>query len=125
MFALPDNALLIAVVLASTVSSRVSCCVFFASAASMRGAMPSDAAYAFSADCADAAALAAESSAFSLDACALSAASSALLLAAVALAAALFRFDGPEGDAVIAVASGGNVDDAVFRQALSSLPALA
>lgn len=44
---------------------------------------------------------------------------------AVALAAALFRFDGPEGDAVIAVASGGNVDDAVFRQALSSLPALA
>ena len=37
---------------------------------------------------------------------------------AVALAAALFRSAAVEGDAVVAVASGGNVDPAVFRQAL-------
>ena len=38
---------------------------------------------------------------------------------AVALAAALFRPDALEGDSVIAVASGGNVDRAVFMKALS------
>lgn len=43
---------------------------------------------------------------------------------AVALAAALFRKDEVEGDAVIAVASGGNVDPGVFRQALDRFPAL-
>ena len=43
---------------------------------------------------------------------------------AVALAAALFRKDEIEGDAVIAVASGGNVDPAVFRQALDRFPTL-
>ena len=37
---------------------------------------------------------------------------------AVALAAALFHGDQIEGDAVIVVASGGNVDGAVFRKAL-------
>ena len=37
---------------------------------------------------------------------------------AVALAAALFRPEAVEGEAVIAVASGGNVDAAPFRQAL-------
>ncbi len=37
---------------------------------------------------------------------------------AVALAAALFRKDQLQGDAVIAVASGGNVDAAVFSEAL-------
>lgn len=41
---------------------------------------------------------------------------------AVALAAALFQKDQVEGDAVIAVASGGNVDPAVFRQALDRFP---
>jgi threonine dehydratase len=40
---------------------------------------------------------------------------------AVALAAALFRPDAVEGDAVIAVASGGNVDPPVFRRALDLL----
>lgn len=40
---------------------------------------------------------------------------------AVALAAALFHGDEIEGDAVIAVASGGNVDPAVFRSALETL----
>ncbi|HQU68499.1 MAG TPA: threonine/serine dehydratase [Albidovulum sp.] len=43
---------------------------------------------------------------------------------AVALAAALFRRDEVEGDAVIAVASGGNVDPGVFRQALDRFPTL-
>jgi threonine dehydratase len=38
---------------------------------------------------------------------------------AVALAAALFHHDKVEGDAVIAVASGGNVDPAVFASALA------
>lgn len=38
---------------------------------------------------------------------------------AVALAAALFHPDASEGDAVIAVATGGNVDPAVFRKALA------
>ena len=37
---------------------------------------------------------------------------------AVALAAALFHPDQSEGDAVIATASGGNVDADVFRTAL-------
>ena len=40
---------------------------------------------------------------------------------AVALAAALFRLDLPQ--TVIAVATGGNVDPAVFRSALDHLPA--
>jgi len=40
---------------------------------------------------------------------------------AVALAAALFRPDQIEGDAVIAVASGGNVDAPVFARALAQL----
>lgn len=40
---------------------------------------------------------------------------------AVALAAALFHPDAVAGDAVIAVASGGNVDRAVFQQALDLL----
>ncbi len=39
---------------------------------------------------------------------------------AVALAAALFRRDACPGDAVIAVASGGNVDAAMFRRALDA-----
>ncbi len=39
---------------------------------------------------------------------------------AVALAAALFRGNEIAGDTVIAVASGGNVDDDVFRQSLSA-----
>ena len=39
---------------------------------------------------------------------------------AVALAAALFRPDALSGDAVIAVASGGNVDPAVFARALTA-----
>ncbi|OIQ45885.1 MAG: threonine ammonia-lyase [Roseobacter sp. MedPE-SW] len=39
---------------------------------------------------------------------------------AVALAAALFHGDQIEGDAVIAVATGGNVDAALFREAISS-----
>lgn len=43
---------------------------------------------------------------------------------AVALAAALFHKDEVEGDAVIAVASGGNVDPGVFRQALDRFPTL-
>ncbi len=43
---------------------------------------------------------------------------------AVALAAALFRRDDIEGDAVIAVASGGNVDPQVFCQALDRFPDL-
>lgn len=43
---------------------------------------------------------------------------------AVALAAALFRKDEIAGEAVIAVASGGNVDPAVFRQALDRFPTL-
>ncbi|MFY8145751.1 MAG: pyridoxal-phosphate dependent enzyme, partial [Rhodobacter sp.] len=38
---------------------------------------------------------------------------------AVALAAALFRADALSGPAVIAVASGGNVDAGLFRDALS------
>ena len=38
---------------------------------------------------------------------------------AVALAAALFHSDNIKGDAVIAVATGGNVDAALFQQALS------
>ena len=41
---------------------------------------------------------------------------------AVALAAALFHKDEVEGDAVIAVASGGNVDPGIFRQALDRFP---
>ncbi|MFN3823080.1 MAG: threonine/serine dehydratase [Pseudorhodobacter sp.] len=41
---------------------------------------------------------------------------------AVALAAALFRPDRIEGDAVIALASGGNVDAPVFARALARLP---
>ena len=40
---------------------------------------------------------------------------------AVALAAALFHGDKLDGEAVIAVASGGNVDPAVFRMALDRL----
>ena len=40
-------------------------------------------------------------------------------LQAMALAAALFHPDASEGDAVIAVATGGNVDPAVFRKALA------
>ena len=40
---------------------------------------------------------------------------------AVALAAALFHPDTFEGDAVIAVATGGNVDAAVFTKALETL----
>ncbi|TMV65070.1 pyridoxal-phosphate dependent enzyme, partial [Thioclava sp. BHET1] len=40
---------------------------------------------------------------------------------AVALAAALFRPDQIAGDAVIAVASGGNVDPAIFARALATL----
>ncbi|MFW8594259.1 threonine ammonia-lyase [Cribrihabitans neustonicus] len=40
---------------------------------------------------------------------------------AVALAAALFRPDAFEGDAVIAIATGGNVDPALFSEALSRL----
>lgn len=42
---------------------------------------------------------------------------------AAALAAALFHPDAFEGDAVIAVATGGNVDAAVFQQALATLAA--
>ncbi len=42
---------------------------------------------------------------------------------AVALAAALFHPDQIEGDAVIAVATGGNVDAQVFRDALARFPA--
>lgn len=42
---------------------------------------------------------------------------------AVALAAALFRRDQIEGEDVIAVASGGNVDAPVFAQALNRFPA--
>ena len=42
---------------------------------------------------------------------------------AVALAAALFRRDQIEGDDVIAVASGGNVDAPVFAEALNRFPA--
>ncbi len=42
---------------------------------------------------------------------------------AVALAAALFHPDQIEGDAVIAVASGGNIDAQVFRDALARFPA--
>ncbi len=41
---------------------------------------------------------------------------------AVALAAALFRPDAVAGDAVIAVASGGNVDPGLFARALAALP---
>ena len=40
---------------------------------------------------------------------------------AVALAAALFRRDQVQGDAVVVVASGGNVDTAVFARALAML----
>lgn len=40
---------------------------------------------------------------------------------AVALAAALFRGEEVDGEAVIVVASGGNVDPAIFRQALDTL----
>ncbi len=40
---------------------------------------------------------------------------------AVALAAALFRKDAIDGDAVIAMASGGNVDAAIFARALARL----
>jgi threonine dehydratase len=40
---------------------------------------------------------------------------------AVALASALYRADDIEGDAVIVVISGGNVDPAVFRSALETL----
>ncbi|MDA7964652.1 pyridoxal-phosphate dependent enzyme, partial [Ruegeria sp.] len=40
---------------------------------------------------------------------------------AVSLAAALFRKDQIEGDAVIVVASGGNVDPQIFEQALKFL----
>ncbi|MDO9525158.1 MAG: pyridoxal-phosphate dependent enzyme, partial [Gemmobacter sp.] len=43
---------------------------------------------------------------------------------AVALAAALFRRDQIEGDAVICVASGGNVDRDMFERALATLPAV-
>lgn len=39
---------------------------------------------------------------------------------AVALAAALFRRDAIAGDSVVAVASGGNIDDALLRRALES-----
>jgi threonine dehydratase len=39
----------------------------------------------------------------------------------VALAAALFHGDGIEGDAVIVVLSGGNVDPAAFGRALATL----
>jgi threonine dehydratase len=39
---------------------------------------------------------------------------------AVALAAALFRPDALEGDTVICVASGGNVDAALFASAISA-----
>jgi threonine dehydratase len=41
---------------------------------------------------------------------------------AVALAAALFHPEKVEGDAVIAVATGGNVDAPMFRKALDTLP---
>ena len=41
---------------------------------------------------------------------------------AVALAAALFHTGAVEGDAVIAVATGGNVDAGVFQRALATLP---
>ena len=41
---------------------------------------------------------------------------------AVALAAALFCPDQIEGDAVIAIATGGNVDAEVFAQALTRFP---
>lgn len=41
---------------------------------------------------------------------------------AVSLAAALFRKDQIEGDSVICIASGGNVDKAVFARALALLP---
>lgn len=41
---------------------------------------------------------------------------------AVALAAALFHPESQAGDAVIAVASGGNVDGPMFQRALSTLP---
>ncbi len=41
---------------------------------------------------------------------------------AVALAGALFHADEIQGDAVIAVASGGNVDTPVFQRALATLP---
>ena len=40
---------------------------------------------------------------------------------AVALAAALFRRDQVQGDAVVVIASGGNVDTAVFARALATL----
>jgi threonine dehydratase len=40
---------------------------------------------------------------------------------AVALAAALFRRDQIEGDAVIVIASGGNVDLDIYEQALNTL----
>ena len=40
---------------------------------------------------------------------------------AAALAAALFRQDQIDGDAVIVTASGGNVDRAIFEQALNTL----
>jgi threonine dehydratase len=43
---------------------------------------------------------------------------------AVALAAALFHKAEIEGEAVIAVASGGNVDPGIFRQALDRFPAV-
>lgn len=43
---------------------------------------------------------------------------------AVALAAALFHPDEITGDAVIAVASGGNVDPQIFRRALDRFPAV-
>ncbi len=43
---------------------------------------------------------------------------------AVALAAALFHKDEIAGDAVVAVASGGNVDPQVFRRALDRFPGL-
>lgn len=39
---------------------------------------------------------------------------------AVALAAAMFRSDEVPGDAVIAVASGGNVDSALFSKAIAN-----
>ena len=41
---------------------------------------------------------------------------------AVALAAALFHPDAAQGDAVVAVATGGNVDVAMFARALATLP---
>ena len=41
-------------------------------------------------------------------------------MAAVALAAALFHADALEGDAVICVASGGNVDSARFAEAITA-----